>query len=87
MQRVLVVTVGAVCFSGLGLISSAQSQQPPGAPAYANRCASCHGSDMTGPAAPSILSWVDAGRLRNPLRSFCPSAVLLRTPGREESAV
>ena len=57
MQRVVVVTIGAFCCSGFVLISSAQSQ-PAGAPVYANRCAGCHGSDLTGTKAPSILTWV-----------------------------
>ena len=57
MQRVLFVTAGAV-FAGLALISSAQSQEPSGPLIYANRCASCHGSELTGANAPSILTWV-----------------------------
>jgi hypothetical protein len=57
MQRVLLVTAGAVV-AGLALISSAQSQAPSGTVIYANRCASCHGSDMTGAKVPSIVTWV-----------------------------
>ena len=57
MQRVLPAAIGVSCFS-LVLISSAQSPQPPDAPAYGNRCASCHGADMNGASGPAIRSWV-----------------------------
>ena len=40
------------------LVSSAQAPQPKSAPAYENRCASCHGAAMTGGKGPSILTYV-----------------------------
>ena len=42
------------------LTSSASAQTPPAADtaAYQNRCASCHGSAMTGASGPSILTYI-----------------------------
>ena len=53
----LALTVGFFCFVVLALVPSAQQQTPTGA-VYQNRCASCHGTAMTGATGPSILGYV-----------------------------
>jgi alcohol dehydrogenase (cytochrome c) len=60
MQRVRIAAVGLVCFAALVLVSAAQTPQPQSkiAPAYENRCAGCHGTDMTGAKGPAILTYV-----------------------------
>jgi alcohol dehydrogenase (cytochrome c) len=56
MRNVSVMTVGLTCV-GLVLVSSAQAPSPS-TTAYENRCAGCHGNDMTGGTGPSILTYV-----------------------------
>ena len=66
MRRAWALAIGLACFvcmagpdGGVRLEAdlSAQAQQQD-TPAYQNRCAGCHGSDMTGGTGPSILTWV-----------------------------
>jgi alcohol dehydrogenase (cytochrome c) len=57
MRRVLRVAAGLLCLGALTM-DDARAQSPQGSPAYGNRCATCHGSDMTGATAPSIVTYV-----------------------------
>ena len=57
MRGVWMTVTGLACF-GLVVVSSAQAPQPQDTPAYQNRCAGCHGADMTGAKGPSILTYV-----------------------------
>ena len=58
MRNAWISTLGVVCCGGMVLVVSAQAPLRPDAPAYENRCASCHGSAMTGASGPSILTYV-----------------------------
>jgi len=58
MRRELPAAVGLAVF--VVLTPGASAQTPPAADtaAYQNRCASCHGSAMTGASGPSILTYI-----------------------------
>src|SRR5689334_14663462 len=42
----------------ISMLTLSAQQQRAGAGAYQNRCASCHGTAMTGATAPAILAYV-----------------------------
>jgi alcohol dehydrogenase (cytochrome c) len=48
------MTVTGLCCGAMVVVLSAQAPQPQDTPAYQNRCAGCHGADMTGPPSPSF---------------------------------
>lgn len=56
-MRLLVSLVGVLCACAL-IVSSAQSPQAQAPSIYANRCATCHGGNLTGATGPSILTYV-----------------------------
>ncbi len=53
MRRVWTFVMGLACF-GLVVAMAAQAPQSQETTVYQNRCAGCHGSDMTGPPSPSL---------------------------------
>src|SRR5205809_6361229 len=57
MRRVFVSALAFFCFAALALLPAAQ-QPTPSAPAYQNRCATCHGATMAGGTGPSVLSYI-----------------------------
>jgi alcohol dehydrogenase (cytochrome c) len=57
-MRFLVSIVVVLCAGALLLVSAEQSPETSPASAYASRCATCHGRDMTGATGPPILTYV-----------------------------
>src|SRR5687768_9205438 len=55
MGRVWVI---GACILSFSSVVGAQATFPQPSPVYIRNCASCHGNDLTGAKAPSILTWV-----------------------------
>ena len=58
MKRECSVAGPVLVFAFLGWTLSAQTPPATDTAGYQNRCASCHGSTMTGGSAPSILAYI-----------------------------